>query len=66
MKIPRRKTLFWSIICELLTVIEAALTAYTANVMTIKTMDFDHVPNPGIDPPEFLGFFDYKFKKKNE
>ena len=39
---------------------------YTANVMTIKTMDFDHVPNPGIDPPEFLGFFDNKLKKKNE
>ena len=35
--------------------------ACTANVLTIKTMDFDHVPNPGIDPPEFLGFFEDKF-----
>ena len=24
---------------------------YTANVMTIKIMDFDHVPNPGIMSP---------------
>jgi hypothetical protein len=24
------------------------LLSYTANVLTIKTMDFDHVPNPGI------------------
>jgi hypothetical protein len=24
---------------------------HTANVLTIKTMDFNHVPNPGIDPP---------------
>ena len=24
---------------------------YTANVLTIKTMDFDHVPNPGIMSP---------------
>ena len=23
----------------------------TANVLTIKTMDFDHVPNPGIMSP---------------
>ena len=32
--------------------------------LTIKTMDFDHVPNPGIDPPQFLGFFDNRFKRK--
>ena len=25
--------------------------AYTANVLTIKTMEFDHVPNPGIMSP---------------
>ena len=25
--------------------------AYTANVLTITTMDFDHVPNPGIMSP---------------
>ena len=25
--------------------------AHTANVLTIKTMDFDHVPNPGIMSP---------------
>ena len=24
---------------------------YTANVLTIKIMDFDHVPNPGIMSP---------------
>ena len=29
----------------------AAGAAYTANVLTIKTMDFDHVPNPGIISP---------------
>jgi hypothetical protein len=27
------------------------LLSYTANVLTIKTMDFDHVPNPGIISP---------------
>ena len=27
---------------------------YTANVLTIKIMDFDHVPNPGIMSPQFL------------
>ena len=36
--------------CELLTKIHL----YTANVLTIKIMDFDHVPNPGIMSPQFL------------
>ena len=28
-----------------------AAISYTANVLTIKIMDFDHVPNPGIMSP---------------
>ena len=35
----------------------------TANVLTIKIIDFDHVPNPGIDPSQFLGFFLVNFEK---
>ena len=29
----------------------ASFYTYTANVLTIKIMDFDHVPNPGIMSP---------------
>ena len=27
-------------------------------------MEFDHVPNPGIISPEFLGYLSHKFKEK--
>ena len=30
---------------------KSLVVAYTANVLTIKTMDFDHVPIPGIMSP---------------
>ena len=37
---------------------------YTANILTIKTMDFDHVPNPGIMSPQFQWLFEKKIKQK--
>ena len=36
----------------------------TANVFTINFMEFDHVPNPGIIPPEFLGYLTNRLNKK--
>jgi len=29
-------------------------------------MEFDHVPNPGIISPEFLGYLNNRFKEKNK
>ena len=37
---------------------------YTANVLTINSMEFDHVPNPGLISPEFLGYLNNKLKQK--
>ena len=41
-------------------------TYYTANVLTIKIMDFDHVPNPGIMSPQFLWCLKNRLKKKKK
>ena len=30
---------------------QEVILTYTANVLTIEIMDFDHVPNPGIMSP---------------
>ena len=38
--------------------------AYTANVQTIDSMEFDHVPNPGVISPQFLGYLNNKLKEK--
>ena len=37
---------------------------YTANVQTIDSMEFAHVPNPGVISPEFLGYFNNRLKEK--
>ena len=37
---------------------------HTANVQTIDSMEFDHVPNPAIISPEFLGFLNNRLKGK--
>ena len=33
---------------------QQVLVTYTANVLPIKIMEFDHVPNPATMSPEFL------------
>ena len=37
---------------------------WTANVLTINSMEFDYISNLGIISPEFLGYLNNRFKEK--